>query len=37
LLRPGSEEHAVNDQEEDFAAMFEASTKARQFERGQRR
>lgn len=25
----------MNDQEEDFAAMFEASTKARQFERGQ--
>ena len=25
----------MSEQEEDFAAMFEASTKARQFDRGQ--
>jgi small subunit ribosomal protein S1 len=32
---PRSEESAVSEQEEDFAAMFEASVKARRFERGQ--
>ena len=30
-----SQEQAVSEQEEDFAAMFEASVKARRFERGQ--
>ena len=30
-----SEEYAVSEHEEDFAAMFEASVKARQFDRGQ--
>ena len=29
------EEPSVSEQEEDFAAMFEASAKARQFNRGQ--
>ena len=32
---PTSDGAAVSDQEEDFAAMFEASIKARRFERGQ--
>src|SRR3954447_14313994 len=33
---PGHEEYAVSEQkEEDFAAMFEASVKARRFDRGQ--
>ena len=31
----GPEEYQVSEQEEDFAAMFEASVKARQFDRGQ--
>jgi small subunit ribosomal protein S1 len=31
----GPKEYQVSDQEEDFAAMFEASVKTRQFDRGQ--
>ena len=32
---PGFEEYEVSENEEDFAAMFEASVQARRFERGQ--